>query len=374
MAERFASLMGALGRRTRVFPNERFDVWRGDWRGVSNRVLEAIEFAKSGPASYYRDLAKVAVQLACNHPEGPPRSSEELLARLDSEALIAAHGPSALAALSLTAEKLREVRMRYEAFFGQIGLALDGEWSWEDTNSAYFMIDSVAMAEEADGLTGLLFSDFAHYFTKRKGSRQLCVLFVDEFASIARNTDMARVLEQARSFGVGLVFIPQTFAGLDDRAQEKRILGSVGMVVMHAHPEPGDLASLAGSRKVLELSHRYEGGVYGEVSTAQLRDRAKVESDWVRELAIGSAWVIRRGRAAKVAISMAPEPDRVALPPCEPLDRLLGGPERGVPAGPSNFGLLEHGEAAAPELSYLDDGAKEGCGELGCSEGEGVGG
>jgi hypothetical protein len=339
-AKRFVALMKAAGRRTRVFPNEHFDAWRGDWRAVSNRLLEAVEFAKVGPAAYYRDIAKAVLNLACYHPEGPPRSSEELLARLDSEALISAHGPLALMNCSLTAEKVREVRMRYKAFFDQIGLAADGEWSWEDTDAAYFMVDSIAMAEQADGLTCLLFSDFGDFFTKRKRSDRLCVLFVDEFASIARNTDMARVLEQARSFGVGLVFIPQTLAGLDDRAQEKRIIGSVGMVVMHAHPEPQDLASLAGSRKVLEVSHCYEEGVYSEVLSAQLQDRAKVEADWVRELPIGTVWLVHRGHAAKVAIERAPEPKQVALPEREELDRPLEKPKDEAPKALSYLEVL----------------------------------
>ena len=78
-AERFCALMRSAGRRVRVFPNEPFDAWRGDWRGIANRLLEVIEFAPEGPAAYYRDIAKTALQLACNHPDGPPRSSAELL-------------------------------------------------------------------------------------------------------------------------------------------------------------------------------------------------------------------------------------------------------------------------------------------------------
>ncbi len=358
-AARFAALMAAAGRSTRVFPNERFDAWRGGWRAVSNRLLEAIEFAKIGPAAYYRDIAKAVLYLACYHPEGPPRSSDELLARLDSEALVRAHGEAALKKCSLTGEKVSEVRMRYKAFFDQIGLGVDGDWSWEDADAAYFMIDSIDMAEQADGLTCLLFSDFGDFFTKRKRGKRLCVLFVDEFASIARNTDMARVLEQARSFGVGLVFIPQTFAGLDDRAQEKRILGSVGLVVMHAHPEPDDLAALAGTRKVLELSHRYEEGVYSEVANAQLRDRPKIEPDWVREQKIGEAYLIHHGRAAKAAMNQAPQLDPVALPESEELDRPLGKPEDEAPRELSYLDLAgeaeEVEEQAPKELSYLDD-------------------
>jgi hypothetical protein len=84
-AERFCALMAATGRRTRVFPNEPFDSWRGDWRAISNRLLEVIEFATEGAAAYYRDIAKTALRLACHHPDGPPRPSAELLARLDPD-------------------------------------------------------------------------------------------------------------------------------------------------------------------------------------------------------------------------------------------------------------------------------------------------
>ena len=128
-AERFCALMGAAGRAVRVFPNEPFDAWRGDWHGIANRLLEVIQFASEGPAAYYRDIAKTALQLACNHPDGPPRSSAELLARLDYELLLNAHGPST-AVLSLPRDKVSQVRLRYQAFFGQLGRALDGDWSW----------------------------------------------------------------------------------------------------------------------------------------------------------------------------------------------------------------------------------------------------
>lgn len=365
MAERFAGVMKAAGRSARIFPNERFDAWRGDWRAVSNRLLEAIEFAKVGPASYYRDLAKSVIHLACHHPDGPPQSSDQLLARLDAEALVDAHGKVALRKCSLTPGKVSEVRMRYKAFFDQIGLGVDGGWSWEDADAAYFMIDSIAMAEQADGLTCMLFSDFGDFFTKRKDRERRCVLFVDEFTAIARNTDMARVLEQARGFKTGLVLIPQTLSGIDDRAQEKRIVGSVGLVVMHAHPEPEDLAALAGTRKVLEVSHRYEDGDYCEVESARLDDRPKVEVEWVRELEIGEAYLIRRNLAAKAAIKRAPEPEGVVLPEREALDRPLEKIEDDDPKELSYLELLEQGEGeeddAPKELSYLDDdGSREG--------------
>jgi Bacterial protein of unknown function (DUF853) len=337
-AERFAALMGAAGRSVRVFPNEPFDAWRGDWRGIANRLLEVIQFASEGPAAYYRDIAKTTLQLACNHPAGPPRSSVELLARLDYELLLNAHGPSS-AVLSLPRDKVSQVRLRYEAFFGQLGCALDGEWSWEDADSAYLLLDSVALGEDTAGMACLLFADFAHYFTQRKERERFCVLFADEFSAIATSSDVAMKVEQARSFNAGLVLVPQTPSGMGPRTQRDRILGSVETVILHAVNEPEEIAALAGTKRVVELSHRYEGSIREREGFARQWQRPKVDPDEVRCLPTGAAWVIRRGRAAKVAVEQAPRTDGVPLPEPAPLDR---PPERV--------------EVAAPkELSYLDE-------------------
>ena len=180
-AERFATLMHAAGRSVRVFPNQPFDAWRGDWRGIANRLLEVVQFATDGPAAYYRDVAKTALQLVCNHPDGPPRCSSELLARLDYKLLLDAHGPSS-AVLSLPRDRVSQVRLRYEAFFGQLGCALDGDWSWEDADAAYLLLDSVALGEDTVSAARMLFADFAHYFAQRKPRERFCVLIADEFS------------------------------------------------------------------------------------------------------------------------------------------------------------------------------------------------
>ena len=337
-AERFSALMGAAGRRVRVFPNEPFDAWRGDWRGVANRLLEVIQFATDGPAAYYRDIAKTALQLACNHPDGPPRSSAELLARLDYETLLNVHGPSS-AVLALPRDKVAQVRLRYQAFFGQLGAALDGNWSFEDADAAYFLLDSVALGEDTAGAACLLFADFAHYFSQRKERERFCLLFADEFSAIANSSDVAMKVEQARGFNAAMVLVPQTPSGMGPRTQRDRILGSVETVIVHALNEPGALAELGGMKRVIELTHRYEDGVYARQGHARQERRLKVDPDEIRALANGRAWVIRRGRAAKVAIERAPSGLGASLPPAAPLDR-----------------PLERAEVATPkELSYLDE-------------------
>lgn len=339
-AERFCALMGDAGRRVRVFPNERFDAWRGDWRAIVNRLLEVIEFAPEGPAAYYRDIAKTALQLACRHPDGPPRSSAELLGRLDYELLLNAHGPTT-AVLSLPRDKVGQVRLRYEAFFGQLGSLLDGEWSFEDADAAYFLLDSVALGEDAAGAASLLFADFAHYFSARKPRDRFCTLFADEFAALASSSDIAMKVEQARGFNASLVLVPQTVSGMGGREQRDRILGSVETVIAHAVNEPERIADLAGMRRALELSHRFEPAGWSGSGIAKPERRPALDPDRIRDLPVGQAWVIRRGRAAKLAVSRAPLAGAPSLPEAEPIDA-----------------PLERLEVAAPkEVAYLDEEA-----------------
>jgi hypothetical protein len=318
-AQRFVALMRDAGRSVRVFPNEPLDGWRGDWRAIANRLLEVIEFAPAGPAAYYRDIAKTTLQLVCNHPDGPPRSSRELLARLDYEMLLNAHGPSS-AVLSLPRDRVSQVRMRYEAFFGQLGCALDGEWSWEDADAAYLLLDSVALGEDAAGTACLLFADFAHYFTTRKAKSRRCLLFADEFSAVAASSDVAMKIEQARSFNCGLVLVPQSAAGLGSATQRERILGSVETLIMHAGNRPEEIVSMAGKRRQIELSHRFGEGVAEGEGLARLGERPAVDPDRVRELAVGTAWLLRRGRATKVAVEQAPLGEGSPLPPPQSLD------------------------------------------------------
>ena len=90
-----------------------------------------------------------------------------VLARMNHALLATAHkGSSAVAAL--TPAQVGQVRLRYEAFFGQTRGALDGGWAWEDTQRRVPAARQPRVAG-GDGRSGrFLFEDFAHYFTGRK--------------------------------------------------------------------------------------------------------------------------------------------------------------------------------------------------------------
>jgi conjugal transfer pilus assembly protein TraD len=305
-AGRFCGLMADAGRTTRVFPSEPFDGWRGQAHEIHGRLMEIIDYTSEGPAAWYRDVAKTVLRLVCEHPDGPPRSSTQALERMDVDTLAAAHqGSSALAAL--TAQQIKQVRLRYEAFFGQTRGALDGTWAWEDTTAAYLLLDSLALREETAGLARMIFEDFAHYFTSRKPRSQFAVLIVDEFSSLAQGAGMAGRIEQARGFNTSLILAPQVVAGMGDEQEAARILGSVETVVCHRVNTPEDIIALAGTRKTVEYSTHYATeGATGEGS-ARIQHQFKIDPNKVRALPPGQAYVISRGRAMKIQMLLAPD-------------------------------------------------------------------
>ncbi len=73
-ARRFCALMSDAGRQTRVFPVDAFDGWRGEPHEIQGRLMQIVDYATVGPASWYRDIAKTTLGLVCGHPQGPPRS------------------------------------------------------------------------------------------------------------------------------------------------------------------------------------------------------------------------------------------------------------------------------------------------------------
>jgi len=68
-------------------------------------------------------------------------------------------GSSAVKAL--TEDHVGQVRLRYEAFFGQTRGLLDGSWAWEDTTAGYVLLNSLTQREEVSGIARFLIEDFA---------------------------------------------------------------------------------------------------------------------------------------------------------------------------------------------------------------------
>ncbi|HEY1777049.1 MAG TPA: DEAD/DEAH box helicase family protein [Solirubrobacteraceae bacterium] len=318
-AERFVGLMADAGRHARVFPNEPFDGWRGDSQQVMGRLVEIVDYSSEGPAAWYRDVAKAALALATEHPEGPPRSSGQLLARLDFDHLAAAH-PGSPAVASLSRQLVSQVRLRYQAFFAQTRGSLDGNWCWEDTDAAYFLLDSLSLREETGSLARFVFEDFACFFSRRKPREQFCVMVVDEFSALADHAGMAARIEQARAFNTALVLAPQVAAGMGDEIETARILGSVETIVCHRVNTPEDIIALAGTVMRLDYSSQFEQAGATGAGSARLQHHYKIDPNEVRSLPVGEAYVIARGKAMRVRVNQAPQLSATLPEPLAPAD------------------------------------------------------
>lgn len=325
-AERFVGLMNDAGRQTRVFPHEPFDGWRGEPHELKGRLMEIVDYTRQGPAAWYRDIAKAVVGLACEHPNGPPHTSEELLARLSLQELKRAHGDNR-ALMGLKSSQVDQVRLRYEAVFGETRGALDGKWAWEDTDTAYVLLDSLKLREETTGLARFLFEDFAQYFTSRKPQGRFCMMIVDEFSALASTPGMATRIEQARRFNTSLILAPQVVAGMGNQEETARILGSVETVVCHRMNTPQEIVALAGTTQMTEYSTRFSRqGSTGE-GTATRREQQKIDPNKILSLPPGEAFLISQGKAMHAQILRAPEANAPLPEPCStPLPAPPGAP------------------------------------------------
>lgn len=315
-AERFSGLMADAGRTTRVFPNEPFAGWRGQSHEIHSRLMAIIDYAHDGGASWYRDIAKTVLRLVCDHPDGPPRSSRQLLARMQLPLLVSAH-PGSTAAAALTETQVAQVRLRYEAFFGEIRGQLDGSWAWEDTTAGYVLLDSLTLSEEVGGLARFLFEDFMHYISARKARDQFCVLIVDEFSSLAQSASMAARVEKARGFLASLILAPQVVEGMGGVEETARILGSVETVIAHRVNTPDQIVALAGTRNVPALTTRLSEDGLTRDRSVRMEQRPAIDPNKVRGLDAGMAYLINHGRAMKIKVPRAPAL-RTPLPRADP--------------------------------------------------------
>ena len=304
-AQRFAGLMTDAGRETRVFPNEPFDGWRGQPHEIHSRLMKIIDYADTGGATWYRDIAKTVLRLVCDQPDGPPRSSNELLARMNPQRLVKAH-PDSSSINALTDDQVAQARLRYEAFFGQMRGQLDGNWAWDDANAAYILLDSLKLSEEVGGIARFLFEDVMHYISERKPREQLCLLIVDEFSSLSESADMAARVEKARGFNCSLVLAPQVVEGMGGHVETARILGSVDTVICHRVNTPDELVGLAGTRQRPTLTTRLAEDGLTRDRSIRLEERLTIDPNRIQALPPGAAYIISHGKATKAQILRAP--------------------------------------------------------------------
>jgi hypothetical protein len=319
-AAQFQATMQAAGRAVAHFPTAAYDGWRGDATAILNRLMLILDFSEP----YYRDMTKMLLSLAVDAPPGPPRSSTELLLRLNLDELAHRYAgmPEVRELTGIRATDAQAAYNRYRAFFKALGGGLDGDWSFEDASAAYIQLRGLDLKDQTASLGRYLLEDFAHYVATRKPTDDKVLLIVDEFPAIAfGGANAANLFEMVRFHGAGLVVTAQSYAGLG--ADADRMLGAAAGLILHQCADPEHLLVRAGQRldfqRRVTITERGMGQAVKEYAVGEgmlaETDALKVDPNAVKQLGQGECVVIAQGRAQHIAVSQVRIQERTpALP------------------------------------------------------------
>lgn len=333
----FTALMLAAGippPEIGAFPNQPFDGWRtsGDFQQGYSQLLNRLMGALSFTEPYYRDMTRRYLSHALRAGETLPRSSAELLSRLER---LASEAPSELR------QEARTTLARYESLFDSFPGQFDGGWSFPDYRAGYVLLKGLANRDEAQSISSYIFECFKQFATDMKDPDDRTLLIVDEFPAVMGDSDAAGMIERLRSFGVGVALSGQSFEGLgQDRA---RIVEASGTLILHRLSDSDDLARLAGTVQEYAITTQvdFNDGATGRGSvTPEHRFKAEPnvigrqldgEITLITDRCVGHGFVTRVDSqlhlvaasdvlTRRAAVTPRPEPPMVAYPSVEPVE------------------------------------------------------
>jgi hypothetical protein len=344
-AAQFVAAMHLLGvGRIAVYPQHAYDGWRGDAAALYNRLMAMID---PGTHPHYRRITSVLVSLAVHAPGGPPRSSQEFLARLDEMWLTSAYRGRvhwyAQRKIKKLSEHISETSLTYDGFFDGVAGGLDGVVAYEDADAIYVGLDGDALKEQAVNMARYLLEDAAHYVKHRKAgsARTLCI--IDEFGALGIS-NVTELYEHMREAGLSMWASAQSYAGLG--SERDSVLAASSIKILHRCGDPEELVKFAGQREVPAFSQTLddEGETRrpsaeppqtpGRRTTVQMQSQYAVPIEDVQQLALGTIAFITGGLHAWVQVYPVVLPEDVlrmattlvSTPPSEPPSPIVPPP------------------------------------------------
>ena len=336
-AAQFVAAMWSIGvRRVAVYPQRAYDGWRGDAGALYNRLMAMID---PGTHPYYRRVSAALVSLAVHAPCGPPRSSQEFLARLDERWLKYAYAGKAhwyaQRIIKKLHEHISETSLTYDGFFGGVAGGLDGAFAYEDADAIYISLDGDALKEQAVNMARYLLEDAAHYAKHRKAPGVRALYIIDEFGTLGIS-NVTALYEHMREAGLSMWASAQSYQGLGP--ERDSVLAASSIKVLHRCGDPGELVKFAGQREVPAFSQTFDGErdthplldesarPPSRRTTVQMQRRYAVPVEDVQQLAPGAVALITGGLHAWVQVYSVALPEDllrmatalVSAPPEEP--------------------------------------------------------
>jgi hypothetical protein len=293
-------LRDAGARNVAVWPDEaRLSLWSLPGKQLISTLVDLIEHGTGG-AAYYTDVMEAVVTLAVEAPCGPPTSTAEFLARLDSGWLLLAYAASGLdeqlALARSAARQVPDIALRFRTLFRRLGAGLDGPGSFADADAWYCILEGTAEVAVAEAQARALVDLLAHY-VGAAGQVQ-ALLAVDEFSAVSRRLPIWQLYERARSLGLALQVSAQSWHGLaradDDRHRLAATAEGGSWLLRTPIPEP--VIELAGQRPSVDSTRQLTGWLrWGRSGTSRAVGVPVVDPGLIRRLDVGQAAYIYRG-------------------------------------------------------------------------------
>jgi hypothetical protein len=377
IADRVRRVLRVAGARsTAIWPDEAsLSLWALPPAQLTTTLVDLIEHG-TGAAAYYADVMEAVVGLAVAAPCGPPGSTADFLARLDSGWLTMAYASGEheadLALIRSAARQLGDIALRFRTLFRRLGSGLDGPGEFGDADAWYCILEGtaeIAVAEaQARALVDLLASYAAHPppASRMAGGPREILLAVDEFSAVSRRLPIWQLYERARSLGLAVQVSAQSWAGLAaDEDERYRIAASAdGGIWLLRTPHPEPVAALAGTRKVTDTTRPLVAtGIWGHRGTSRIRLAPVVDPALIRALDVGQAAYIYRGGVTYVQVKRLVAPPAALAPPAATAMRPTAAPAAAQtpspapPPAPRRPGALSRPEPALPDAGALLDEA-----------------
>jgi hypothetical protein len=329
-------LRQAGARSTAIWPDEAsLSLWTLPPRQLTTTLVDLIEHG-TGAAAYYTDVMEALVGLAVEAPGGPPRSSQELRARLEpgwlATAYAAAGTASDLLMIKSSARHLADVALRFRTLFRRLGDGLDGSAGFEQADAWYCVLEGTDQISVAEGQARALVDLLASFAARGQVKREI-LLAVDEFSAVSRRLPIWQLYERARSLGLAVQVSAQSWHGLGVAEDERNRIAATaeGGVWLLRTPQPEPVIALAGTRQHVETTRQLRRFPFWSArGSSRLREIPVVDPALIRSLDTGQVAYIYRGgvtyiqvkrlvaTAAPVSQAVRPAP-AVTAPPPEPV-------------------------------------------------------
>ncbi len=305
----FASGRGAapifrLGQDT---PGAPYHGFVGQSDAVYNRLLAlaGVPQAKDN-AEFYADINRVLLYCVCYTAEGPPRSFDQLLDRLDIHYLRAAYRPhkhvNPWLAPKERESQIQDLKTRLLPYaLALAGSVNDQGFSLDSQRAAIFSIRTQSVGDTAKRFLPFLIEDLKDFIGKASRQQRPAVLLIDEFGMFGAQ-NIVDVLALARSAQLGVILATQEVDSLGSEVTKKQILTNATTKLLMRSEFPEEVAQLAGTIYQIESSLRSnEHGYTGERGD-RIQHAFKIDMNEAGKLKAGEAFLIRHRHAAKVAI------------------------------------------------------------------------